>query len=339
MADTSEEITAAIEGLFRRVSDPVFIFGTGKDWPEAAHEQLVNRNEEFQKQFWLALEVKLKEMEKSVGHIHKGGIYWRLSIIFLGQGQLTEAIHYVELSSAEDRRRGDKFSAAIGLSSIIEPLIYRFKKTEWRFDKEIMQFYESLTPDERREFANRLAVTHDQIVSQQIPIIKDEYFHFIVDEQTRRIVHDSYIEIRDIILNVSLKTYFSCIFSTGSILEAMLDDLFYRNDQEVWHLFRASKEINNDLDKESRLRKTTYDASLTLGEKIMILRLLAKYGITPIPKVPILQMLIIAEYRDLIHPRRRKGFAFEANAYVASFILIFINQIASHWWQENPQRI
>lgn len=330
-----EEIIAAIEELFNRITEPAFLFKTGAAWPEVAQQLLAGHNEEYQKQFWLALEAILIDMERSLGHIHKGGIYWRLSIIFLGQGQLTQAIHYLELSSTEDQKNGENFSAAIGLSSIINPLIHRFKNIEWKFDGEIMKFYESLTPDERREFATRLATTHNQVALKQIPIIKDEYFHFIIDEEIRRIVHDSYIEIRDIILNVRLTTYFSCIFSTGSILEGMLDDLITRNNQEIWHLFRENKQINQELNKGSKLRKTTYDAGCTLGEKIMVLRMLAKNGVTSIPKVPILQMLIIAEYRDLIHPRRRRGFAFKANDYVAAFIFIFINQIASHWWQNS----
>jgi hypothetical protein len=50
-----------------------------------------------------------------------------------------------------------------------------------------------------------------------------------------------------------------------------------------------------------------------------------------VPKVSILQMLIIAEYRNLIHTKRRIEFAFEVNRYVAACILTFINQIASHW--------
>lgn len=52
---------------------------------------------------------------------------------------------------------------------------------------------------------------------------------------------------------------------------------------------------------------------------------------SPVPKVPILQMLIIGEYRNLIHTKRRMEFAFEVNWYVAAYILTFINQIASHW--------
>jgi hypothetical protein len=333
-----EGITAAIDNFFKRLADPAFIFRTGKVWPDAALDELRGKDQGFQKQFWIELEKVLKEKEKALGHIHKGGIYWSLAILLLGEGNLTQAIDNLNRSSDEDRQRGDTFSAAIGLSSILKPLVKRFKKNEWRFDEEIMRFYELLAQEERGEFARRIGGTHDQVAGFGMTVIKDEFFHFIVDEAIRRVVHSSYIEIRDILLGRGLKTYFSCVFSSGSILEGMLDDLFSRNEQEVWRLFRADTKIDKALNPDSRLRKTDYDASLTLGEKIMVLRILTEHGGSPIPKVPILQMLILAEYRDLIHPRRRASFEFKGNWYVAAFIFSFISQIAHHWWPENVKR-
>ena len=286
-----EEIAGAIENFFKRLTDPTFIFRTGLVWPDAAGEELKDKDQEFQRQFWIELEKVLKEKEKSLGHIHKGGIYWSLAIILLGQGNLTQAIDYLNRSSDEDRQRGDTFSAAIGLSSILKPLVKRFKKKEWRFDEEIMLFYELLAQEDRSEFARRIGGTHDQVAGFGMTVIKDEFFHFIVNEEIRRVVHSSYIEIRDILLGRGLKTYFSCVFSAGSILEGMLGDLFSRNDQEVWRLFRANTRIDEALNLDSRLRKTDYDASLTLGEKIMVLRILSQHGGSPIPMVAILQML------------------------------------------------
>jgi len=330
------EVKEALETFFDRAVEPSFIFKTDRIWPEAAQEQLAGKSEEFQIAFWIELEKEFKKKEKAIGHIHKGGIYWALANLLLIQGDLTKAINYLDDSVAEDREIGNQFSAAIGFSSILKPLVYRFKKDQWKFDETIMQFYESLSIEERREFASRLLETHNQVISSQIVIIKEEFFHFIADESIRRVVHDSYIELKDILLNIQLKTYFSCLFSAGSILEGMLDDLFLQNSQMIWQLFQSNSKIQEKISKDSRLRKTDdYDAGLTLGEKIFILRMLIEHGSSPIPRVPILQMLIIAEYRDLIHPRRRTGFGFEANRYVASVIFTFISHIAGSWWPEN----
>lgn len=331
-------IKNAIDRFFSKLAEPAFIFRTDKVWPEAAIEQLKNKDEEFQKRFWVALEKELKEKEKTLGRIHKGAIHWSLATIFFSQGDLTKTIEYLGLSSNEDRQRGDTFTAAIGLSSVLKPLLYRFKGNQWNFDEEIMQFYESLSTDEKREFARRVVTTHNQVASGGMVVIKDDFFHFIDATTIRRVIHDSYVEMREILLVRGLKTYFSCFFSAGSILEGMLDDLLTKNDQGIWRLFQTNTKIQKGLEKNSRLRQTDYSASLSLGQKIMVLRMLTKHGTSPIPKVPILQMLIIAEYRDLIHPRRRAEFEFEGNWYVAAFIFTFISQIAHHWWPQNVQR-
>lgn len=333
------EVKEALEMFFNRVTEPSFIFKTDRIWPEAAQEQLSGKSEDFQLAFWIELEAAFKEKEKTIGHLHKGGIYWALANLYLIQGDLTKAINYLNDSVAEDRTRGDQFSAAIGFSSVLKPLVFRFKKDQWKFDEQIMEFYESLSVEERQEFASRLLATHNQVVNSQMVVIKEEFFHFIADESIRRVVRDSYIEIKDILLGTSLKTYFSCLFSAGSILEGMLDDLFLQNGRMIWRLFQNNSKIQKKLGEGSRLRKTgDYDAGFTLGEKIVVLRMLIDHGNSPIPRVPILQMLIIAEFRDLIHPRRRKGFEFEVNWYVAAVIFTFISHIAEHWWPENVQK-
>lgn len=334
----NSEINKAIEGFFARLSEQSFILRTDKVWPDAALSQLKDRDETFRKQFWLELEKVFTEKEKTLGHLHKGQIYWRLAIIFLGEGNLTKAIDYLGLASAEDRQRGDTFSAAMGLLSILKPLVHRFKGSTWKFDDQIMEFYETLSNGEKREFANRLVSTHDQVASGRMTVIKDEFFHFIADETTRRVIHDNYIEIKDILSGSPLKTYLSCLFSAGSFLEGMLDDLFSRDDQKIWKLFHNNENIQKDVRGDSKLRATDYDDGMTLGSKISALRLWTMHATSPVPKVAILQMLIIGEYRDLIHPRRRRAFAFEANGYVASFIFTSISQVASHWWPENVQK-
>ena len=325
------ELRDAVERFFRRLVEPAFIFNTDNIWPDAALEQLQGRDADFQIRFWTALEEHLKEKERTLGHIHKGDIYWFLAILFLGQGDLTKTIEYLDLSAHDDRQKGRTFSAAIGLSSILKPLVYHFRKDTVEFDEEIMGFYESLSSQEKREFAERLVATHQQVGRGGMAVIPGEGFHFVTDPTIRRVVRDSYVEMKEILAARNLPTYFSCLFSAGSILDGILDDLFSQHDQRVWRAFHANAEIQREVENDIRLRAPEYNASLFLGRKLKALRLLAEREISPLPKVLILQMLIIAEYRNLIHTKRRLEFAFEVNWYVAACILTFINQIASHW--------
>jgi hypothetical protein len=325
------DLRTAMDRFFRRLVEPDFIFNTDNIWPDAALEQLQGRDADFQIRFWTALEEHLKEKERTLGHIHKGDIYWFLAILFLGQGNLTKTIEHLDLSAHEDRQKGRTFSAAIGLSSILKPLVYHFRKDTLEFDQEIMGFYESLSAEEKREFAERLVATHQQVGRGGMAVLPDAGFQFVVDPTIRRVVRDSYLEMKEILAARTLTTYFSCLFSAGSILDGILDDLFAQHDQRVWRVFHSNAEIQREVENDIRLRAPDYNASLFLGRKLKALRLLAERGISPVPKVPIVQMLIIAEYRNLIHTKRRMEFAFEVNWYVAACILTFINQIASRW--------
>ncbi len=325
------ELRSALDRFFQRLVEPAFIFNTDNVWPDAALEQLQGKDADFQIRFWIDLERHLKEQEKVLGHIHKGDIYWFLAILFLGRGDLTRTIEYLDLGANEDRLQGRTFSAAIGLSSMLKPLVYHFRKDRLEFDEAIMGFYESLSSEEKREFAERLVATHQQVGRGGMAVIPDEAFQFVGDPVIRRVVRDSYVEMKEILSARTLPTYFSCLFSAGSILDGMLDDLFMQDDQRVWRTFHAHAEIQREVENDVRLRAPEYNASLFLGRKLKVLRLLAERKISPVPKVPILQMLIIAEYRNLIHTKRRMEFAFEVNWYVAACILTFINQIASHW--------
>jgi hypothetical protein len=199
-----------------------------------------------------------------------------------------------------------------------------------------MAFYGLLEPAERQQFANNLVTTHNMAATGGIQVIKPDFFTFIADEGKRRVCQSTYQEIFAIIRGGAVATFYSCIFSTGSIVEGMLDDLFERDDQRIWKLLRDSTTVMEHVAPDSRLRRSgDYDSGMTLGEKIMILRLLGQYARSPIPRPAILLMLIVAEYRDLIHPRRRLEFEFEANAYVAAFIFTLISVLASHWWPNN----
>lgn len=330
----AESPNRAVAELLRRLSDLDRLLTDDAVWAPLADALLAERAPEFQRDFWLALERELMSRESRIGLCHKGHIYWRLALLSLSSGALTEAIDYLEKAGNEDRRRGNNFSAAIGLQSVLRPLVFRYKGTAWKFDQQIMDFYESLTRDERREFAETLVQTHDLVVSGALNVIKPEFFTFVQDEPIRKVVRSSYEEVLLILGGQRHATYYSCIFSAGSILEGMLDDLLARDSQRLWRLFRDDPAVMTHVESSSRLRRDNFEAGMTLGEKIFVLRLLASHARSPVPKSAILLMLIMGEYRDLIHPRRRLEFSFEANAYVAGFVFTLVSHVAHNWWPE-----
>jgi len=324
----------AVSELLTRLSDLDRLLKDDGAWAPLADELLAEKEPEFQKAFWLALESAIESREERIGTCHKGHIYWRLALLSLTSGELTEAIDYLAKAGDEDRRRGNTFSAAIGLQSVLRPLVFRYKGTAWKFDQQIMDFYDSLTTSERREFAETLVRTHDLVADGQLNVIRPEFFTFVQDEGIRKVVQSSYDEILAIMGSQRLATYYSCIFSAGSLLEGMLDDLLSRDSQALWRVFRDDVTVMSHVENSSRLRKDNFESGLTLGEKIMVLRLQAVHARSPVPKPAILLMLIMGEYRDLIHPRRRLDFDFDANAYVAAFVFTLVSHIAHHWWPE-----
>ena len=333
---TPPRVSDAIRELFSRLTDLDALLKTDAIWAPIADKLLEDTEPAYQKDFWLALEQEFKSKEASIGHLHKGQIYWNLAILDLVEGDLSSALDYLGLAGTEDKLRGSTFSAAIGLSSVVQPMVYRFKTDTWRLDEAIMSAYGLLTQSQRREFANVIVETHNIAATGRLRVIKPEAFTFIADESKRRVCQSTYDEILAIIQGGRLGTFYSCIFSTGSILEGMFDDLFERDDQRLWKLFRDNPDVMAHVEKNSRLQGTGgYDPSMTLGGKVMILRLLAEFAKSPIPGEAILPMLIIGEYRDLIHPRRRLEVPFEANAYVAGYVFTLISVIAHFWWPEN----
>ena len=92
-----------------------------------------------------------------------------------------------------------------------------------------------------------------------------------------------------------------------------------KQDFRILILFKSNKNINEKVEKYLKensdkkgipLGATKYPMHTTLNTKIKAFRLMAEEGISPIPKYAILQMTLIGEYRDLIHPRRRLDFNF-----------------------------
>jgi hypothetical protein len=116
-------------------------------------------------------------------------------------------------------------------------------------------------------------------------------------------------------------------FAAGSILD------------RIWTRWRSLARFHANAETtRSKPISGCAHTTQSLRRKLKALRLMAERGISAVPKVPIVQMLIIAEYRNLIHTKRRMEFAFEVNWYVAACILTFINQIASHWSPDTARR-
>lgn len=309
-------------------------------WSTIANELLKRKDEEFQISFWEELETFFLNKEKEIGICHKGEIYWRISTIYLLNGNISKSLEMLDKSREEDiRLNPDRFTASIGLSSILRPLLYRYKDKDrlFKFDKNINDYYNSLSDIEKRKFASQLFTAHD-FTAQGVRVIKDDFFHFIVDLNKRKIVFNTYVEVREIVVRGNLPTYLSCIFSIGSVLEAMLDDLFTRNDEKIWKIFHNHTKLQKEIEPNSKMKSEKYSDGMTLNQKITALRLMAKYNLNPLPKEEILIMIIIGEYRDLIHPRRRLDFQFETNHYVASFLFTIISLIAGSWWPENVEK-
>lgn len=336
LIDNISEVTDAINKFSSIIKELDLNIKDDNSWPVIVNELTKGKDYQFLFPFWSELLIFFNKEEKRVGHCHKGTIYWTISLLYLQNGDITKCLEFLDLSVNEDKAKAPSaFTASIGLSSVLKPLLNRYKRTSWKLDKEINDFYESLTKNEKKLFADEFFNTHDLSAGGVIWIINENSFGFISDNVKRKVIFDTYIEVRDTVMNTNLKTYYSSIFSLGSILEGMLDDLFERDSQKVWNIFNSDTSIQAEVDRSTRLASKQYNSGMTLGEKIKALRLMAKYDKLPMPKQAVLNMLIIGEYRDLIHPRRRLAFEYEPNKYVATFLLTMLSRLAGNWWEQN----
>lgn len=313
-------------------------------WPLILWQIIKEDNLDQQYATWEKLLQFFLKKEKELGHCHKGNIYWSLGVIDLKNGNIDKAIKYLEESSKEDKLKlkGEKrITASIGLLSIIKPLLHRYKKNKqaWGLDLSIKELYELLTVDEREKFADVLLTAHTNFDTSKLKVILDNYFTFITDVKTREITKNTYKELTSAVLNGVQGTYYSQMFALGSVCEAILDELFMRNQQEIWRLFRGNKNIQKKIFSDSKMNKQDYPTDLTLDQKIWILREMTLSGICPISKPSVLLLVIIGEYRDLIHPHRRISFEFEATRYVISVLLDSFTDIAGDWWPEKIKKI
>jgi hypothetical protein len=316
-------------------------------WP-LVFEQII-RSGDLNQQYkdWKALLEFFHKQEGKLGHCHKGQIFWKLGVMDLINGSISSAIAYLDLSSEEDKIKlnGEKrITASIGLLSVIKPLLHRYKNKSqsWELDKNLNALYELLSDEEKRKFATILLEAHDNFSTGKTKIILENFFTFITNDRIREITKDMYKEVSESILLGAQTTYISQIFAIGSMCEAILDELFQRNDQEVWKIFRLNDAIQQQIAKEgrnSKMKQQDYDSSMNLGEKIWMLRAMVGQRNCPITKESVLLLSIIGEYRDLIHPRRRLSFPFDPNRYVASVLIACLSHIAGDWWPENVRKI
>lgn len=313
-------------------------------WPLIFGQVISGDNLYQQYLTWNKLLMFFLEKEKQLGHCHKGNIYWSLGVIDLKIGNIDKAIKYLEESSKEDKLKlnGEKrITASIGLLSIIKPLLHRYKnkKENWGLDLKIKELYELLTVDERGKFADVLLTAHNNFANGKLKVTLDNFFTFITDDKTREITQNTYKELTSAVLNGVQGTYYSQMFALGSMCEAILDELFMRNQQEFWKQFKSNQKIQKKIANDSIMNKQDYPTGLTLDQKIWILREMTINDICPITKPSVLLLVIIGEYRDLIHPRRRISFEFEATRYVISVLLDSFTDIAGDWWPQNIKKI
>lgn len=313
-------------------------------WPVIFGQQILDESLNQQYEDWKTLLEFFLQEEKKLGHCHKGQIYWNLGVIDLMNGNISSAIENLDLSSKEDKIKlnGEKrITASIGLLSVIKPLLHRYKNKSqsWELDENINALYELLSDKEKSNFATILLEAHNNFSTGKTKIILENFFTFITNDRIREITKDMYKEVSESILLGAQVTYISQIFAIGSMCEAILDELFQRNDQEIWKIFKKSGEIQKRVDKGSKINKLDYDLSMHLGEKIKILKEMVIENICPITKESVLLLSIIGEYRDLIHPQRRISFEFEPNRYVASVLIASFSHIAGDWWPENIKKI
>ncbi len=307
------------------------------EWPFVANKLVNELGQNAIEEFWQKILKYFKKQEKVLSHCHKGLIYWRLAEFRLKKGEYFECLRTLEKAKKEDEfELPDQITASKVLLAILKPLFYRYKDKKGRtIDSEIQSEYESLNTHEKSHFADLIFNAYNNAALNGTIVIKSDFFGFISSKKKRKILVTTYDEARRFLLMINSETYYSIVFSIGSIIEAMLDDLFTRKiknqKEKIWEVFKNTKDSTINID--SLLNKDVYPDGLNLGQKIFVLRFLAKKDICPIPKEVLFLMVIILEYRNLIHPRRRHDLEFEPNQKVVLTLFTFISQVASYWWQ------
>jgi len=171
-------------------------------------------------------------------------------------------------------------------------------------------------------------------------VIRKEKFTFITNKSKRELLYAIYSEVFNTLRTISQPTYFSCIFSLGSIIETMTDELFERSNQKVWNKITSNQKLLGFVKKRfPRTRIHIYPNNSTLGPKIAALRILSEYGTSPVQRATVLQMIAIQKYRNLIHTNKGVRFRDSINRYVAQNLFTWISHIASDLWPKNVNKM
>ena len=185
------------------------------EWPLIAENLIKDKDFDFRLLFWQKLDTYFKNLEKQIGHSHKGQIYWRMSEIYLMNGEVNKCIKNLEKSRKEDLLRDpNQFTASQGFLSVIKPLFYRYKDKHntIKFDLQINQFYNTFHQAEKSGFGDMMLFAHNASAQRAINSINNNYFNFITHRQNRAILFKTYCEIRSILLGTNLQSYYSSIF-------------------------------------------------------------------------------------------------------------------------------
>jgi len=316
-----DKIKNQVNDFFLRAEESNCFLKRDSQWPLIALEVIKTSNFDEELEFWKLMDKKFRDKEKIIGYCHKGMIYWKISILSLLKGELQSFVTWLVKSTHEDQVIGMTTSASIGMLSVITPLLT--KKN--RVDSRIANYHKSLSQEEKKNFADFIINAHDITATGRLSVINDSFFHFIQDEDIRRVLHSYYRESKNILVN-SNSSFYSVVFLAGSILEAMLDDLFTRNGYQLWNVYKK-------LDKKVKKYR---EKNIMLGTKISYLEKLSANNQLPIPKYLILPMRVIHKYRNLIHPYQCQNSSFSAeDHYTASFVFTNISQLAHYWWENN----
>lgn len=333
------------DAAFKYLEENKISIVNDNQWPEYLHSFMFLDedflvNEDYQLHFFKKLAELFKEKDSNN---HCGQQYWRLALIYLHRGGISDSIIYFEKAAKEDKDRGDTFSAAIGFLSVIKPLIYTFdkKKQEYLYAEKSQNIclYQSLKPEEKKVFAETLFNYHDNTVGGLYSRISD--FDFISDSKRRETFKSLYSELTYLvslsIKNKKEKIGFGIVFISGALLEIMLEDLFTKENAKLWKFYRNDEDLYKkvgfcDGEISDNKYKNEYCYSLSLGQLLRIVTVLAKEKNT-VPKITILLMSIIYEYRNLIHSNRLIKFDHKPNYLLAGAIYNSFSNIAHYWWE------
>lgn len=313
-----------VNNFFSRAEESNCFLKRDSQWPLIASEVMKTSSFDEELEFWKLMDKKFTEKEKAIGYCHKGMIYWKICILFLLKGELQSFVNWLVKSTQEDQAVGMQTSASIGMFSVVAPLLTQKNKV----DSKIANYTKKLSKEEKRSFADFVISAHDITALGRLSVINDNFFHFVQDKEIRKVLYSYYKESKNILIN-SNSSFYSVVFLVGSILEAMLDDLFTRNNYQLWKIYQK-------LDKKAREYR---EKNIMLGTKIGYLEKLSDKNLLPIPKYLILPIRIIHKYRNLIHPYQCQNSNYGVDDhYTASFVFTNISQLAHYWWENNTAK-